>query len=485
MSGSGAMKFSREQFDRAFNPRVVAVVGDKRMNNFLWLKALQSFRGKLYSVQIDPNEIPAIEALGVQNVKSLHDIGEPIDYVVLAVPRQVAPRVLQDCAQKQVGAVTLFTAGFSETGEEGGKRLEQEIADIARRHHLLLIGPNCMGLANLKIGLCNYAGEPVGETAAGGVAFLGQSGTHTVNFCLRAPARGVGLSKAASFGNATVVDAGDYLEYLRDDPETSAIAMYLEGVRAGRRFYEVLRTVTPHKPVVIWKGGQSEAGHRAIFSHTAALATPTAVWQGMARQAGAVSVDDLDELIDVVAALQSGKVATGFRAGLITMTGGPSVAITDAFTRAGLAVPLLSESSYRRLGEFFNVVGGSFRNPLDAGGTIAMGFRTDNLERLLDILDADTGIDVIALDLGAGLAVDRWREMPSGLAAMIDLLVGFQKRSRKPLAVILEPAHREAEVAAVREDFAKRGLLALPNAGRAALALRKLVEYQLFRQRLG
>ncbi len=478
------MRFDREHFDRAFNARVAAVVGDKRMNNFLWLKALHSFRGRLYSVQIDPDEIAAIDAMGVRNVKSLHDIPEPIDYVVLAVPRQVAARVLQDCAQKQVAAVTLFTAGFSETGEDEGKRLEREIADIARRHRLLLIGPNCMGLANPAIGLCNFPGEPVGEAAAGSVAFVGQSGTHTVNFCLRAPQRGVGLSKAVSFGNATVVDAADYLEYLRDDPQTSAVAMYVEGVRDGRRFYDVLRSITPRKPVVIWKGGQSEAGHRAILSHTAALATPTAVWQGMVRQAGAVGADDLDELIDVVAALQVGKAAAGFRAGLITMTGGPSVALTDAFTRAGLEVPLLSEGSYRRLAEFFNVVGGSFRNPLDAGGTIAMGFRTDNLERLLDILDADGGIDVIALDLGAGLAVDRWREMPAGLEAMLDIVAGFQARSAKPLAIVLEPAHREAEVAQVSNRFARRGLLVLPSAARAAVALRRAAEYHRRRRQL-
>jgi acetate---CoA ligase (ADP-forming) subunit alpha len=478
------VSFSRAQFDRAFNARVVAVVGDKRMNNFLWLHALKSFGGKLYSVQIDSNEIPAIEAMGIQNVKSLLDIPEAVDYVVLAVPRQVAARVLADCAQKRVGAVALFTAGFSETGEDEGKRLEQEIAAIARRNKLLLVGPNCMGMANLKIGLCNFPGQPSGEAAAGGVAFLGQSGTHTVSFCMRAPGRGVGISKAVSFGNATVVDASDYLEYFRDDPATTAIAAYIEGVRDGRRFFDVLKETTTKKPVVIWKGGQSEAGHRAIFSHTAALATAAAVWQGMMRQAGGVIADDLDELIDVVAALQTGKRAMGLRAGLITMTGGPSVAITDAFTRAGLEVPLLSEHSYKELREFFNVVGGSFRNPLDAGGTIAMGFRTDNLERLLDILGADEFIDVIALDLGAGLAADRWREMPTSLDGMLDIVARFMTRSHKPLALILEPAHREAQIATLRQRFVERGVLTLPSAARAAVALRKATEYERFRHGL-
>ncbi|MBI4517989.1 MAG: CoA-binding protein [Deltaproteobacteria bacterium] len=478
------MSFTRAQFDRAFHPRVVAVVGDKRMNNFLWLHALSAFSGKLYSVQIDPGEIPAIEALGVRNLTSLLDIPEPVDYVVLAVPRHVAPRVLDDCVRKQVGAVTLFTSGFSETGEAEGEALEQEITAIARRAGLLLIGPNCMGLANPRIGLCNFPGQPVGAAAAGSVAFIGQSGTHTINFILRAPGRGVGLSKAASIGNAVVTDVGDYLEYLRDDPDTAAIAMYVEGVRQGRRFFRALCATTLTKPVVIWKGGQSDAGQRAIFSHTAALATPATVWQGLLRQAGALSADGLDQLIDIVAALQTGKRATGLRAGLIAMTGGPSVAVTDAFTGAGLEVPLLSEDSYRRLAEFFNVVGGSFRNPLDAGSTIAMGFRLDKLELLLDILAADPVIDLIALDLGAGLAADRWREHPGALAVMLELLAAYAARTAKPLALILDPAHREAEVAELRVQFVQRGLLVLPGAERAAVALRKLVEYQRFRAEL-
>jgi acyl-CoA synthetase (NDP forming) len=288
-----------------------------------------------------------------------------------------------------------------------------------------------------------------------------------------------------SFGNAVVCEVSDFLEYFRDDPATAVIAMYVEGVRNGRRFFDVLRATTPQKPVVVWKGGLTEAGERAILSHTAALATPAAVWNGMVRQAGAVSAGGLEELIDIVATLQAGKTATGFRAGLIAMTGGLSVAITDAFTRAGLEVPLLSESSYRRLYEFFDIVGGSFRNPLDAGNTIGMGFRTDNLERLLDVLDADNGIDVIGFDLGSGLAFDLWREQPASFAAMLDVLTAFSRRSAKPLAIILEPAHQDAEAAQMRSQFTQRGLLTLASAERAAVALRKVTEYQRFRDGLG
>jgi len=471
------MSFSRAQFERAFNPRVVAVIGDKQMNGFLWLRALQQFSGKLYSVQIDPNEIPLIEAMGVTNVRSLLDIPEAVDYAVVAVPRSVASRVLADCVRKQVGAVTLFTAGFSETDDPEGIRLEQEIASAARDAHLLLVGPNCMGIANPRLGLCNFPHQPVGVAAAGHVGFIGQSGTHTITFCMRAPVEGVGISKAVSFGNGVVADAADYLDYFRDDVETTVIAAYVEGVRDGRRFFEALRRTAALKPVILWKGGVTEAGQRAIFSHTAALATPAVVWRGMVRQAGAVGVDSQDALLDVARTLLAGRTATGLRAGLIAMTGGPSVVMTDAFSQAGLDVPLLSEASYAKLREFFQVVGGSLRNPLDAGSTIAMGLRSDNLARLLDILDRDEMIDVIGLDLGAALAIDRYVEHPELAGTMTDALVSFAQRSSKPFAVVADAPHRPIDAARLRDDLRTRGVLTFVSPHRAAHAVRQAVEY--------
>lgn len=469
------------QLDRAFNARVVAVVGDKRHNAFIWLRGLRNFSRQLYSVQIEPKEVAAIEAMGVRNVRSLSEIPEPIDYVVLVVPRAAVPSALRDCARQQVGAVTVFTAGFSETGEAEGIRLEQEIVAIARQANLLVIGPNCMGVANPGLGLCNFPGEASGPEAAGPVAFMGQSGTHTITFCMRAPTEGIGISKAVSFGNALTADAADYLDYLRTDGETSVICAYIEGVRDGRRFYDVLRQTTPTKPVILWKGGISAAGQRAIFSHTAALATPQAVWQGMVRQAGAISVESQDELLDVARTLLAGKSAHGWRAGLVAMTGGPSVVMTDVFTETGLEVPLLADASYAKLGQFFRVVGGGLGNPLDAGSTIAMGFDADNLRRLLEVLHDDPGIDLIALDLGGAMSLDRWNDYPRKVQPVFDLLAAFATRSHKPFAVVLEAPHRPVEAAQRCDELRRSGVLAFASPQRAARALRRAVEYWRFR----
>ncbi len=179
----------RSNLKRGSEARTVAVIGDKKMGGYMWLRAMKRFTGKLYSVQIDPNEIPGIEAMGITNYKSLAEIPEPIDYAVSAVPRQVAPRILQDCVDNKVAAIGFFTSGFSETTEELGIRLERQLKQIALASDIALVGPNCMGLYNPEIGLCNFPDLNVGS--AGDVCFISQSGTHAINFSSQAPLRGI------------------------------------------------------------------------------------------------------------------------------------------------------------------------------------------------------------------------------------------------------------------------------------------------------
>jgi acyl-CoA synthetase (NDP forming) len=472
---------TRAALGRAFNPRAVAVIGDKKAMNYMWLRSQRTFQGKVYSVQIDERELPGIQALGVPNYSSLAEVPDEIDYVMTAVPRQIAPRIIADCAAKKVSGVMLFTSGFSEIGDEEGNRLEQTMADTARTAGLALIGPNCMGLYHPRLGLRNYPELPTGE--AGTVGFIGQSGTHTITFSLAAPNHGIKISKAVSFGNAAVLDASDYLDYLAADDETHIIGMYLEGVREGRRFFSLLRQVTPHKPVVIWKGGKSEAGQRAISSHTGSLAVPSAIWEAMVRQAGAIQADIFDEILDVMKLLLFAKPTTGTGVGLIAMTGGPSVVITDAFERAGLTVPLLSDSSYQELSSFFTVIGGSFRNPLDSGHTIGMGQTSHNLERLLSILDRDPNIDAIVMDTGAGLVAGQWQAHPQTLTALLDTLSAFTAHSAKPFFVVLQPFALEAALLEVREQFHKRSIATFATHERAARALRLATDYWRFHVR--
>jgi acyl-CoA synthetase (NDP forming) len=460
---------------RAFDARAVAVIGDKRTGGYLWLRAMSRFSRKLYSVQIDPNEIPGIEAMGIANVKSLAEVPEPIDYAVSAVPRQVAPRILKDCVAAGVKGIGFFTSGFSETGEEAGVRLERELRTTAAESDIALVGPNCMGLYNPSIGLCNFPDLAVG--AGGDVCFISQSGTHSINFCMQAPIRGLRINKAASIGNVVMLEAADYLDVMADDPATRAIGMYLEGVRDGRRFLSSLKRAAARHPVVVWKGGTTDAGGRATFSHTGSLATGGAVWRAVMAHSGAVSVASLDAMLDAMELLARGWRVRGRGMGLIAMTGGQSVVITDTFASAGLEVPALSGASYAELKGFFNIIGGSYRNPLDAGGTIGMGHDQGNLDRILDILERDSAIDAIVLEIGTGLRAARWADHEDELTGLLDKLAEFNSRSLKAFAVILHPAHLETIVARARELARGRGLVVFESFERAAAAFAAAAEY--------
>ncbi|HZP58297.1 MAG TPA: CoA-binding protein [Dehalococcoidia bacterium] len=472
-------RIAPERLRRALQPRTAVVVGSKRADGYMWLRNYSTFTGELASVQIDPAEIPGIEALGVKNYTSLLDVPFDIDYVMLAVPRTVAPRVLADCAKKGAGAVALFTSGFAETGEDEGIRLQAELLRIAREGDVALIGPNCMGLYNRKLGIRQSAEQGAGE--AGDVGFISQSGTHGINFGLVGEQHGVRVSTSVSIGNAIVLDVPDYLDYLRDDPDTKVIAMYIEGVKDGRRFVESLRRAAQAKPVVVWKGGVTDAGARATQSHTGSLATSAAVFDALLRQCGALSADSLEDTIDVVKALLYAKPGTGRRMGLMAMTGGQSVVITDAFVRAGLEVPRLGDESYAQLREFFNIIGGSYQNPLDMGGTIGFGGSAQTLRKLFDILDADPHVDAVAMEMAAGFLARRWQADPASLDALLDTLVEHRERSAKPFVLILQPQHVEDVVATARRRMQERGLAVFASFERAARALARAIDYHRFR----
>jgi acyl-CoA synthetase (NDP forming) len=463
---------------RALAPKSVAVVGSKRADGYMWLRNYSTFDGPVYSVQIDPNEIPGIEAMKVPNFASLMDIPGDVDYVMCAVPRQVAPRVLADCAKKQVGGVALFTSGFAETHEDDGIKLQEQVLQIATDGKLALIGPNCMGLYNRRLGVRQSGEQGAGE--AGDVGFIGQSGTHSINFGLVGEAHGVRVSTSISIGNAIILDVPDYLDYLTDDPETKVIAIYIEGVKDGRRFVESLRRATKRKPVVVWKGGVTEAGARATASHTGSLATESAVFDAVVRQCGALPAYSLEDTIDVMKALLYAKPATGRNMGLMAMTGGQSVVITDAFETAGLRVPRLSDASYEQLKSFFNIIGGSYQNPLDMGGTIGFGGSADTLRKLFDILEADPNIDAIAMEMASGFLARMWQANPAALDTMLDTLTAHRDRSSKPFLLILQPQHVEEVVMQARKKVQDRNLAVFASFERAARAFNRAVAHHRF-----
>ncbi|MDY6892193.1 MAG: acetate--CoA ligase family protein [Chloroflexota bacterium] len=476
-AGSAAASASKKNLDRLFNPSSVAVIGDKMALGYMWLKSLSPFKGKVYSVQTDPNEFPGIAELGVDNYKSLNDIPDPVDYVLAAVPRTVAPIIVNDCIKKDVGGVCFFTAGFAETNTEDGVMLQQVITDMARGANLNIVGPNCMGIYDPQIGLRQMVEQEYGET--GPVGFISQSGTHATIFSSVGARNGIRISRSVSYGNAIVLDSPDYLEYLGADERTKIIGMYIEGVKDGRKFFNCLRDVASRKPVLIWKGGQTEEGARATASHTASLAESGIIWQTVINQCGAIKVDSLDEMVDTMKGLLYIKPSTGNRVGLIAMTGGQSVVITDTFAKAGLQVPLLSEDSYQKLGEFFNIIGGSYRNPLDIGSTFLMApDNISSLTKMMNILNDDPNVDCVVLELLPAfltMGMD-----PDGVNHILDAIAEFKEKSAKPFLVVVTNSHSDAQEMETRNKLMEWKIPSFTGFQRGAETLQRLVKYYHF-----
>jgi len=468
------LKADLAKLERAFNPRVLAVVGDS--GYFQWLRSNADFKGQLYSVQVNPKTIKQIEEMGVKNYTSLLDIPEPVDLVIVTVGRKYALQILEDCIRKDVAAAHFFTAGFTETDTEDGADLERALTERAIEANFHLIGPNCMGIFNPAVGLKQEMGQYVGTT--GPLGFISQSGTHAINFSLEAHLQGIDISKSVSFGNGTVLDSAEYLDYFGRDETIKAIGMYLEGVRDGRRLLEVLREVSSKKPVVMWKGGRTEGGSRAIASHTGSLAVSQTIWTAAMRQGGALPVLGMDELIDTLKALLYLKPVYGNRVVLAGGSGGQSVAITDAFTEAGLEVPQLSQESFDKFEEFFTVIGGSYRNPVDTGNPNRL-----QMERIISIIEQDTNTDNIVMLMNAsgagppGMDVQRDDE--------IKAIAQMRARTSKPVMVCLQLTMLPRVIADARtivKTLQDAGIPAFTSLERGALALRNALDYYRFRR---
>lgn len=285
---------SNESLEFLFHPRSIALVGITTVHSEHWTRAFLDgllefqFEGPIYLVNPKGGKIQ-----GLKVFTSLQDIPGNIDYAISLVPAPAAPRLVEDCAHKGVRAMHFCTAGFSETGEAEGIRLENELVELARRNHIRVIGPNCMGIycpqSRLSFG-------PIFPKESGPVGVISQSGGN-VNYLVRQGGlRGVHFSKAISYGNACDLNESDFLEYLASDVDTKIIAMYIEGIKDGNRFRQVLAEATKEKPVILLKGGLTEGGTRAVAGHTAALAGSQVAWDSLCKQLNIMRVDSLDEL---------------------------------------------------------------------------------------------------------------------------------------------------------------------------------------------
>jgi len=302
--------------------------------------------------------------LGLRCYPSVRDIPAAVDHVIIGVPAENVLALLDDCAFKSVKSATFFTAGFSESNNLERVKLEQEILQKARQGGFRIIGPNCVGLFIPVVRLTNWVNLPL---EPGRVAFISQSGGHAMRLPLNAGLRGVRFSKVVSYGNALDINESELLEYLADDPQTDLIACYIEGIKDGKRFIRSLHYAAGRKPVIIYKGGQTEGGSKAALGHTAALSTCASTFQAICRQVGALLVDNSDELEDVLVLMSHvDPLPSGNGVAVIGVGGGPSVMAGDEASYAGLTLPQLNPKQQEPLRQILPLDGSIFYNPIDA-----------------------------------------------------------------------------------------------------------------------
>ena len=460
------------KLERVFNPKSVAVVGSKLVDNHSWLRTVLPFDGPKYHVNIDRNEWDSATELGFPNYPSLLDVPGEVDYVIISVPAPIVPRVLRDCIEKKVGGVHLYTAGFSETGTEEGQRLENQIVDMAREGGLNIVGPNCMGIFNPELGvgvnLGGYHGEP------GHLSLISQSGGQASLQARRALYQGIRLSKMVSMGNGVVVDSPDYLEYLRDDEQTQVIGMYLEGVRDGRRFFTALREVCEKKPVLIFKVGETEDSARAVEFHSTSITSAPAIWNAALRQCGALRVDSLGELIDMAQLLLMLPPTTGTGVGLLALSGGHSTEMSNVYSVAGFRVPPFSSEARDRILEHFDLTGSTMPNPVE-GRTLADPV---NMNNLLDVMNDEDGIDMIVHEISVGRGRDGNLSLFRG--HVTDIYCEFKARAKKPYVMVISPSFPPSEAGLVEEvtaRFQEVGIPVLTGLRESAKALWQFVQY--------
>jgi acyl-CoA synthetase (NDP forming) len=454
--------------EHVFYPKSVSIVGaSNREGSFgrLFLDGFirMGFKG-IYPVHPREKELAGLKAY-----PSIKEIPVDIDMAILLIPQGESLRVVQECCDKGVKCIVLFAAGFREKGEEG-KKLEDEMARILHKSGSRMIGPNTNGLYSPAARLLALPGSLTAgglPVDTGPLSVFAQSGSFNDYLCQVLVGKNIRFNKVVSCGNEADLSASDFLEYYGMDAGTNIIAGYLEGIKDGRRFYNLAKNISRQKPILIWKGGLTETGARAAMAHTGSLAGSKQVWDAMFKQAGIVNVTSFEELTDCILAFSWLPLPKGRRIALISGMGGTGVGTSDNCIIMGLEMAKYSQATKDKLNQILPPVGTSLSNPLDIG--VGVLLTPELYGQAAQILADDENVDMIM----AISAPDNPRSIKS--------LAEAAPKIKKPLvATLFEiPGLIEPEI----KSLLGQHIPTYYEPKRAAYALAKLAEYAEYKNR--
>ncbi len=453
------MKKILQNLNKIFYPKSVAIVGATPTTNKVGNVILKNFIDGKFPGKVYPVNPKYTEMLGIPCYSKISDIPGKLDCAIIATPAKTVIPIMEECVKKKTGGLVIITSGFEEIGAD---ELARKMHNISIKNNLPVVGPNCLGVFNPyskmdSIFLPMYKLE---RPRAGNIAFITQSGAVGSAVVDLAAHYGVGISKFISYGNATVLDESDYLEYLAGDDETEIILMYIEGVKDGRKFLDCMKKVNKKKPIIVLKGGKGAGGMAAAKSHTGNIAGSYTAYHAAFKQAKVIEAEGLYELFDIVKMFNQPK-PKGNRVGIITNGGGLGIITTDCVEKEGLKLADFSEKTKKEIKRIMPAYG-SVGNPLD----LVADSGIEAYQKAVDVLMKADEIDI--------LVIIALMQTPPMDERIIHVLTRASDNRSKPIATIsIGGNYTEA----YRQILESNGVPSYNSPNAAIKAVERLVTY--------
>ena len=484
--------------DPLFHPKSIAVVGASQSPAKIGATMLLSILGGQFKGKVYPINPRAKEILGIRAYGDLTQVPEDIDLAIICVAGAAVHKAVEECLQVGVKFGLLISSGFGEVSDEG-KVLEKDLAAMATRGGMRLVGPNSAGIVSSDASLCALINAL--PPATGNVSMISQSGSLGSLTILMGSEQGIGFNKFVSSGNEADLRTEDFIEYLAHDSQTRVILSFMERAAGGRRFLEVAREATEKKPLVILKGGLTAAGARAASSHTGSLAGHPVVHDAICKQTGIIQANTDKDLIDLAKALALSFPPRGRRIGIVTAYGGTAVITSDACAKEGLQVPDLHEELKEELNALLPPFW-SHNNPIDItaaglhGGDLSVLWRNsvevllrdDNIDALICAIPAVKGLfEMAAPRIDPNILKCLQENLLVSLASpeikMAEALIELKETYNKPIVGIIVGfrGQNEPEIIKLLEE---NGIPVYESPPQAAQALSKMALYREYQASL-
>jgi acetate---CoA ligase (ADP-forming) len=452
--------------DAFFEPKSVAVIGASNDPEKLGHAVVKNLIdcGYVKQGKVFPINLNAKEVLGQQAYSSVLEVPDSIDLAVIVIPYPHVPIALRTCGKKGIPAVIVISAGFREAGKEGLER-EMELITIAEEYNLRLIGPNCLGVIDTFTPI--NASFSAGMPPSGPLAFMSQSGALGTAVLDIALSGRLGLSRFVSLGNKADVDEIDLLNAWAEDDHSKVILIYTEGMANGQEFIRVARKSAKLKPIVAIKSGVTQAGSRAVASHTGSLAGSEQAYQAAFNQAGVLRAETMESLFDIALALGYQPEMTGDRIAIITNAGGPGILATDSLEHSGLRLARFENETIKKLEQYLPDAA-SAANPVDVLGDA----RADRYKFALETVIADPNVNAILVVLTPQAMTE--------IKATAEVVGSIANSSEK---AILACFMGENQVRAGINILQSHNVPNYPFPERAAQAFRSMAEYHRIRSK--